>query len=191
MTTGKPVTGRTRAVILFLDRGILWLSQHWLGLVNALAGLYVGLPVLAPVLMWLNLAAPARGIFFVYQYLCHQLPERSFFIFGNQIAFCQRDTAIYGSLFVAGLFYAASRWRWKPLKWWVFGLMLVPMVVDGSLQLLTPYESTWHLRVLTGVLTGAGGVWFLYPRLESAFNEIRREATDKLHRAALRDRQVR
>ena len=187
MAGRRPVTGRTRSLVLFLDRRILWLSEHWLALFNTLAGLYAGLPVLAPVLAALGLFTPARLIYFVYRYLCHQRPERSFFIAGHQVAFCERDTALYVAVFLAGVAYALSGRRWRPLSAWGVGALLLPLVVDGTLQLFFPYESTWSVRVVTGVLAGGGAVWFLYPRLALAFAQVNWDVKRQLGRARLRD----
>ena len=187
-TARKPVTGRTRAIVLFLDRSILWLTNHWLALFNVLDGIYVGLAVLAPLLAAWGLSWPAQAIFFGYQYLCHQRPERSFFIFGRQMAFCQRDTAIYGAVLAAGLLYAATGRRWRPLSWWGAMLLLLPAAADGSIQLLTVYESGWFLRTTTGLLAGVAAVWFLYPRVDHAFHDVRMQVLAQLERAALRDR---
>lgn len=59
-----------------------WFSRHWLLAFSVFYGLFVGLPFLAPVLMRLGWETPARGIYFIYSFLCHQLPDRSFFLFG-------------------------------------------------------------------------------------------------------------
>jgi uncharacterized membrane protein len=47
-------------------------------------GAFVILPWVAPVLMRAGATGPANAIYFVYQFFCHQLPERSFFLFGAQ-----------------------------------------------------------------------------------------------------------
>ncbi len=185
-TRRKPVSGRTRALVIFLDRAILWLSKNWLAFFNVLAGLYAGLPLLAPIFATWGAAEPARAIYSIYSYVCHQQPERSFFVFGHQIAFCQRDVAIYGSIFVAGLCYAVARRRWRPLPWWGVALLVSPAVVDGSLQLFVTYESNWLLRVVTGALVGVGAVWFLYPRFDRAFALIGKQAKMQLERASMR-----
>jgi uncharacterized membrane protein len=138
----------------------------------------------------LNLKLPADGIYLIYSHLCHQQPQRSFFVLGSQIAFCQRDVAIYLSVFLAGLTYATSGRRWRPLSWLGIALMVLPAVIDGSAQLLTAYESTWYMRVTTGTLTGVGVVWFLYPRLQRAFGEVKHQVTQQLERAAQRDRNL-
>lgn len=179
----KPVRGRARAVVIFLDRAIVWLSRHWLLLFNVLAGIYAGLPLLAPVLAASGAVGPARAIYFIYSYLCHQQPARSFFVFGYQMAFCQRDTAIYGAVFLAGLCYALSGRAWRPLSWWGAALLVLPAVIDGSLQLFLPYESNWPLRLVTGVLAGVAAVWFLYPRFHRTFVQFGRLAAIQLERA--------
>lgn len=45
---------------------------------------YVGLPWLAPLFMTLGWTKAADAIYFIYQTQCHQLPQRSFFLFGNK-----------------------------------------------------------------------------------------------------------
>ncbi len=67
-----------------MQRIVLGLSRHWLLLVNLLIALWVGLPWLAPVFMHWEWAGAADAIYFVYSLQCHQLPERSFFLFGTK-----------------------------------------------------------------------------------------------------------
>jgi uncharacterized membrane protein len=69
------------------DRAVFWLSRRWLRVVNGLALLYVGLPLLAPLLMYLGAEWPARVVHAIYRPLCHQLPQRSFFLFGPQATY--------------------------------------------------------------------------------------------------------
>lgn len=82
-----PVTGRTRTMVLAIDRFVLWLSRHWLGVFNVAAALYVGLPILAPILMSAGATGPARAIYVAYSPMCHQMAFRSFFLFGDQYAY--------------------------------------------------------------------------------------------------------
>jgi uncharacterized membrane protein len=58
------------------------LSRYWLVWFSVLYGVVVLLPFLAPVLMQVGAVIPGKMIYWVYSYLCHQLPERSFFLFG-------------------------------------------------------------------------------------------------------------
>lgn len=66
------------------DRIVFWISRHYLALLNIIIFLYVGLPVLAPVLMKAGAVVPAKMIYTVYKPLCHQFGFRSFFLFGEQ-----------------------------------------------------------------------------------------------------------
>ena len=69
--------------MIAVDRVILAISRHWLLYLNLLVLLYVGLPFLAPVFMWIGATGPARVIYTIYSALCHQLGFRSFFLFGQ------------------------------------------------------------------------------------------------------------
>src|SRR5207249_8056986 len=60
-------------------------------------------------------------LFLIYTPLCHQLPERSFFFLGYQVAFCERETAMYTSLFALGLLFGLLRKRIKPWPLWAGG----------------------------------------------------------------------
>ena len=62
-----------------------WLSRHWFLLFASVYGVWVWLPFLAPVFMHLGWDTPGRVLYFVYSFFCHQLPERSFFLFGPQL----------------------------------------------------------------------------------------------------------
>jgi uncharacterized membrane protein len=62
----------------------LWFSRNYMILICLLLSVYVGLPVLAPVLMKYEITGPARVIYTIYSPLCHQLGFRSVFLFGEQ-----------------------------------------------------------------------------------------------------------
>jgi uncharacterized membrane protein len=59
----------------------------WFVLFGVVAGIYVILPFLAPVFMQMGWAGAGRVIYFIYSWLCHQLPERSFFLFGARFTY--------------------------------------------------------------------------------------------------------
>src|SRR5512143_1214163 len=61
-----------------------WLSQHWFETFLIVYGTWVLLPFFGPVFMKLGWVGPGRAIYFVYSFFCHQLPERSFFLFGQK-----------------------------------------------------------------------------------------------------------
>jgi uncharacterized membrane protein len=65
---------------------VIRIARHWLAIFNTAWGLYVLLPFLAPVLMQVGWTPPARVIYAVYSVMCHQLPDHSYFLFGDQLA---------------------------------------------------------------------------------------------------------
>jgi uncharacterized membrane protein len=60
------------------------LSRNWMLAFSLVFGLFVGAPFLAPIFMRLGWDAAGKAIYFVYSFLCHQLPQRSFFMFGSE-----------------------------------------------------------------------------------------------------------
>ena len=72
------------AVARRVDGAVMGIARHWLALFNSLVALYLILPFLAPVLATSGLVLPASLIYSVYSATCHQLPERSYFLFGEQ-----------------------------------------------------------------------------------------------------------
>ena len=60
----------------------MWIARHWLFVFNLGMALFVGGTLLAPWLMFLGLEEPARAVYTFYGLNCHQLPERSYFLFG-------------------------------------------------------------------------------------------------------------
>lgn len=72
-----------RRVANGINRTANWIARHWLALFNVLVAVFLGLPVLAPVLMHAGATGPATVIYRAYAPTCHQLPERSIFLFGR------------------------------------------------------------------------------------------------------------
>ncbi len=102
---------------------------------------------------------------------------------GYKVAFCERDVAIYGSMLLFGLVFAATHKKLRPLHWSLWLLIgLAPIAIDGFSQLFSqipgldfiPYrESTPLLRTLTGFLFGFTTAWFGFPLLEETMAETR------------------
>jgi uncharacterized membrane protein len=105
---------------------------------------------------------------------------------GYKMALCERDVAIYGSIFLFGILYAVTGRRLKPLHWTLWLLIgLGPIGLDGFSQLFSqmnwqwlasilPYrESTPFLRVLTGGVFGFTTAWFAFPYMEESMAETR------------------
>ncbi|MBN1954253.1 MAG: DUF2085 domain-containing protein [Anaerolineae bacterium] len=85
--TSAVTSPTAQGVVRAADRLIFWLSKHWLAIANLGAFLYVGIPFLAPVLMFVGWEGPAQAIYTLYRPLCHQLPFRSWYLFGSQFSY--------------------------------------------------------------------------------------------------------
>ena len=79
-----PTTTSHRTWAIWLNRVVYWLSRHWLLPISFLIGLYVGLPWVAPLFMEMGWSGAGNLIYLLYATQCHQLPQRSFFLFGDQ-----------------------------------------------------------------------------------------------------------
>lgn len=62
-------------------------SKYWIIVFGIAFGIYVSLPFLAPVFMQLGWKGPGNAIYLIYSFLCHQLPQRSFFLFGPKLSY--------------------------------------------------------------------------------------------------------
>ncbi|MFQ5575992.1 MAG: hypothetical protein ACE5G8_03280, partial [Anaerolineae bacterium] len=79
----------TRAVADGVNRSVSWFERHWLLVFNTFWGLFVITPWTAPVFMKLGWTLPGRAVYFTYNFFCHQLPERSWFLFGPKFSYTQ------------------------------------------------------------------------------------------------------
>ena len=82
---------------------------------------------------------------------CHCKDERSFHYKGRKFPICARCT---GEL--VGMIVSLISCFFFRLPIWVCILMLVPLIVDGTIQMFTKYESNNLKRFVTGVLFGYG-----------------------------------
>lgn len=71
---------RPRSTRSFMD----WLARHWFEAFLVVYGLWVFLPFLAPLFMSIGWSSAGKVIYLLYSFFCHQLPERSFFFFGEK-----------------------------------------------------------------------------------------------------------
>jgi len=176
------------------------LRRHWVRLANLAVGVFVLLPLLAPVLMAVGRPELAAPIYTAYHLVCHQWAFRSYFLFGPEliygpdvlsqlvgtnemygllgspalgykVAFCERDLAIYLTVLLAGLAYGRLRGYVGGLSLPGYTLLIAPMALDGFTQLFGWRESTPELRVLTGALFGLASVWLIYPRVDNVLGE--------------------
>lgn len=148
----------------------LGFARHWLLFVNLLVAAWVALPWFAPVFMHVGWNTAGKAIYFIYSFQCHQLPERSYFLFGREVtyslaeiqatwqpttdpfilrqfignpemgwkvAWSDRMVSMYTSILLGGLLYGLVRNRLKPISFWTFAILLLPMVIDGSTHMIS------------------------------------------------------
>ena len=142
---------------------------------------------LAVVLVWAMLivatpVAKANGLigfssslYHFFSYICHQLPERSFHVAGEQFGVCSRCFGVYFGL-VAG-FVIYPLWRnideIEPLpRFWLFASM-IPIGIDWSLTVFGIWENNHFSRFVTGLILGVACATYIVP----AIVEINRNLT--------------
>lgn len=82
---------------------------------------------------------------------CHCLDSRSFHYKGVKFPICARCT---GEL--VGIMTGVILWFVIRLPLYTYVIFLIPMVIDGSVQMFSSYESNNLKRFLTGLLFGYG-----------------------------------
>jgi uncharacterized membrane protein len=96
-------------------------------------------------------------IFSVGSVICHQLPERSFFLDGRQLPVCARCTGLY----LSGAAGLAAWWTIKLIRGWP---AFAPRNTSGG---ATARQARWAIALLlvaamptvVSYLTGVFGVW--------------------------------
>jgi uncharacterized membrane protein len=172
----RPATkhgARTVRTVIALNRVAYRFARHWLFLANSFLFVYLAQLFLAPALAAAGHRGLARPIYRFDGLFCHQRPDRSFSVFGQKMACCQRCAAIYGSMFLLGLLFVALRNRITAPSWRAVGLLALPLVIDGGAQLVGLHESNVVLRLITGAIFAAGVCWLLFPYLETGFAQMR------------------
>ncbi len=136
-----------------------WLDLHWFPVFLAVFGLWVWLPWLAPVAMHVGWNAPGNAIYLFYSFMCHQLPERSFFLFGSKpmYSLAEVQAAWQQSInpFVLRRFIGTQAMGWKlgwsdrmvsfytsvwmfAVAWWPLRRKLKPLPIWAFALLLLP-----------------------------------------------------
>ena len=192
-----------------------WLGKSWIGLFFVVFGLWVFLPFLAPVFMHIGWSSAGRVIYIIYSFFCHQLPERSYFLFGQKpmytlaeiqtawqrtinpfmlrqfigdptmgwkIAWSDRMISFYTSIWLFAVIWLPFRRKAKPLSWWVFGLLLLPILLDGGTHAISDLAGIGHgfrdSNLWLGNLTqNALPLWFYAGDALGSFNSWMRNLT--------------
>jgi len=109
----------------------------------------------------------ALPIYHAFSLVCHQIPERSFFIAGHPFAVCARCFGLYAGFTLATLAYpliSSLKKTDAPPRRWLF-LAAVPLVIDYALGLFGIWNNTHSSRFITGALLGSVAVFYTMPGL--------------------------
>jgi uncharacterized membrane protein len=135
------LTGRARQQAISLNRVVLGFARHWLATFNLAVFIFVGLPILAPVLMKAGATTPARWIYTAYSPLCHQFAFRTWFLFGEQTAYPLARAGVGGLTFgqVTGIaendYVAARAFLGNPTLGYKMALCERDIAIYGGLLL--------------------------------------------------------
>jgi uncharacterized membrane protein len=138
----------------------------WLALLIFVTTLFASI-IAAPIALASNHTSVALTIYDGFSHLCHQIPERSFFIAGHQFAVCARCTGIYAGFAAAVIAYPIFRplaRRDTPDRRWLF-LAALPLAIDFALGFFGIWENTHWSRFATGGLLGAVAALYVVPGL--------------------------
>jgi uncharacterized membrane protein len=133
--------------------------------------------LLAPYLA--SSSSPVAGLVYrAFHPICHQLPERSFHVFGEKLAVCSRCSAIYFAFLIGVFAYpfihrpknAAQQYA-TPSRI-VLLIALLPMVIDVGLDFLSIHESGFVTRTITGALFGIVIPFFVVPAAIEGVEQI-------------------
>lgn len=116
----------------------------------------------------------------IFHPVCHQNPERSFFVFGYPLGVCARCTGIYLGMLILTILYPLAKHTGDnstPSKYYLIA-SLIPIVLDGGTQLPGLRESFNELRFITGFIFGGALIFYLIP----VFNQIVQKLALKLEK---------
>ncbi|MGL4849048.1 MAG: DUF2085 domain-containing protein [Clostridium sp.] len=82
---------------------------------------------------------------------CHCRDDRSFIFKNRKFPICARCTGELIGIIISCIFYKVFK-----LNIIIDIIIMIPMIIDGIIQLKTKYESNNFKRVITGILFGIG-----------------------------------
>ena len=112
---------------------------------------------------------PAKIIYFVYSFFCHQLHWRSMHVCDHQYGWCTRCTFIWFNVLLTGIL--VKFFKVKRIKWYWVLVLIMPVALDGIIQTIATlvgftsfniiyYMSNSLVRMISGTLFGLGfGLW--------------------------------
>ena len=136
----------------------------WLVSAGTVLGL-VSLILVAPIAAAGGHNGLAFAIYRAFGTMCHQMPERSYFIDGHKFAVCARCTGVYFGFAFTLLLYPlirSLRSTATPPRSLLI-LATLPLAIDFSLTFFGFWENTHTSRLLTGAFLGSVAVFYVMP----------------------------
>ena len=161
-------TGRLQYAVGTLIAGLF---RHWPMTLSSLAG-SLGFVALAVTII--PDQSHTGWVYFIFRFLCHQKPERSFFLQGRQVPLCERCLALYLGIWLGGVIFVLSRRKSGTSQLWVPIAAWIPLFADGITQWLGFRESNAILRVWTGALAGIVLALFVLRRISTRMDQAER-----------------
>ena len=147
------------------------------GLSLGCLALWLGAIFLAPLL---KIHSPHWGDFFYrfFSPVCHQISERSFFLFGYPLAVCTRCLGIYTGCLMGFILYPFTQGfrstTAPPIR--LFVLLTSPIAVDTLGNFFSIWITTPWLRFLVGFLWGVILPFYFVTGLSAAWIEIKNKS---------------
>jgi uncharacterized membrane protein len=136
----------------------------WFFLASA-SSLILAAIIAAPFAQFYGHPVFAASIYKFFSYLCHQIPERSFHLAGQQFAVCSRCTGLYSGFAFATLGYPLLRSLKRtdtPRIFWLI-LATMPLAIDFALGYFSIWQNNHFSRFTTGALLGAVAAFYVIP----------------------------
>lgn len=93
----------------------------------------------------------SKAMYIFGDWECHQHASRSYFLNGNQMPVCSRCSGIFISIGISAMIFVFFRIK---MPFWMIIALIVPLALDGGIQLISSYESSNIIRLITGILAG-------------------------------------
>jgi len=161
-------SGRLERIQAAAGRLVAGLIRHWPLTLSSLVGSIAIVALAVPILPD---TYPTGWIRVFYGLLCHQRPERCFFLLGRQVPLCERCLALYLGFWLGGTTFVLSHRKAGITRAWAPVAACIPLFVDGVTQGFGFRESTPVLRVCTGALAGAVLALFTLQRISEKMDQ--------------------
>jgi uncharacterized membrane protein len=128
---------------------------------------WVFLILLPPAALAQGYGSVASPVYKFFSFICHQKPERSFYLAGRQFGVCSRCFGVYFGLFAGFAVYPLCRRveDIEPLpRIWLF-LAMAPIGIDWALGVFGIWDNTHLSRFITGLILGFACATYIIPAI--------------------------